>query len=88
MPTTCPHRFAATWARALLRLRCQASPNRSTTILTQVERRLIETALRQARRNKSRAADLLGISRPRLYRRIKELSLPDEPEPTDESDKC
>jgi len=52
-------------------------------ILTQVERRLIETALRQARRNKSRAADLLGISRPRLYRRIKELSLPDEPEPTD-----
>jgi DNA-binding NtrC family response regulator len=54
-------------------------------ILTQVERRLIETALRQARRNKSRAADLLGISRPRLYRRIKELNLPDEPEPTDES---
>jgi DNA-binding NtrC family response regulator len=55
-------------------------------ILTQVERRLIETALRQARRNKSRAADLLGISRPRLYRRIKELNLPDEPEPTDESE--
>jgi DNA-binding NtrC family response regulator len=55
-------------------------------ILTQVERRLIETALRQVRRNKSRAADLLGISRPRLYRRIKELNLPDEPESTDESD--
>ncbi len=54
-------------------------------ILTQVERRLIETALRQARRNKSRAADLLGISRPRLYRRIKELNLPDEPESTEES---
>jgi len=55
-------------------------------ILIQVERRLIETALRHARRNKSKAADLLGISRPRLYRRIKELNLPDEPEPTDESD--
>lgn len=54
-------------------------------ILTQVERRMIETALRQARRNKSRAADLLGISRPRLYRRIKELGLPDEPEAADES---
>jgi DNA-binding NtrC family response regulator len=55
-------------------------------ILTQVERRLIETALRQARSNKSRAADFLGISRPRLYRRIKELSLPDEQEPGDELD--
>ena len=56
------------------------------TILVHVERRMIETALRQARRNKSRAADILGISRPRLYRRIKELGLPDEPEPVDESD--
>lgn len=46
-------------------------------LLTEVERRSIETALRQARSNKSRAADLLGISRPRLYRRIKELNLPD-----------
>jgi DNA-binding NtrC family response regulator len=55
-------------------------------ILTQVERRSIETALRQARRNKSRAADLLGISRPRLYRRIKELNLPDEPEAADASE--
>jgi DNA-binding NtrC family response regulator len=55
-------------------------------ILTQVERRLIETALRQARRNKSRAADILGISRPRLYRRIKELNLPDEPELAEEPD--
>ena len=53
-------------------------------ILVQVERRLIETALRQTRSNKSRAADVLGISRPRLYRRIKELCLPDEPEPSDE----
>jgi DNA-binding NtrC family response regulator len=51
-------------------------------LLTEVERRLIETALRQARSNKSRAAELLGISRPRLYRRIKELNLPDD-EPAD-----
>ncbi len=46
-------------------------------LLTEVERRLIENALNRARFNKSRAADLLGISRPRLYRRIKELSIAD-----------
>jgi DNA-binding NtrC family response regulator len=52
--------------------------------LTQVERRLIEQTLARVRQNKSRAAEILGISRPRLYRRIKELGLPDEPEPTDD----
>jgi DNA-binding NtrC family response regulator len=53
-------------------------------LLTQVERRLIEHAMQRAGQNKSRAAELLGISRPRLYRRIKELNLPDEPEPGEE----
>ena len=46
-------------------------------ILTKVERRLIEDALNRSRLNKSRAADLLGISRPRLYRRIKDLNIAD-----------
>lgn len=49
-------------------------------LLTMVERHLIEGAMNRARQNKSRAADLLGISRPRLYRRIKELGMPDLPE--------
>ena len=54
-------------------------------LLTRLERRLIEQALQRARHNKSRAADLLAISRPRLYRRIKELSIPDVPEAPDET---
>jgi DNA-binding NtrC family response regulator len=53
-------------------------------LMTEIERRLIETALRQARGNKSRAAEILGISRPRLYRRMKELTLADEPAPASE----
>ena len=53
-------------------------------LLTQVERRLIEQAMARAGQNKSKAAELLDISRPRLYRRIKELNLPDEPESADE----
>jgi DNA-binding NtrC family response regulator len=60
------------------------APTSLDETLTDVERRLIEQTLVRARQNKSRAAELLGISRPRLYRRIKELGLPDEPEPVDE----
>lgn len=45
--------------------------------LTSIERRWIEAALRKAKFNKSRAADMLGISRPKLYHRIKELGLPE-----------
>jgi transcriptional regulator with GAF, ATPase, and Fis domain len=52
--------------------------------LNGLERRLIEQALARARQNKSRAAELLEISRPRLYRRIKELNIPDVPEPSDD----
>jgi DNA-binding NtrC family response regulator len=43
--------------------------------LTQVEAELIERALRQSKQNKSQAARLLGITRPRLYRRMVQLGL-------------
>lgn len=55
-------------------------------ILEQVERRLIEQALARARHNKSKAAELLAISRPRLYRRITELRIPEAPEPDPNGD--
>jgi DNA-binding NtrC family response regulator len=49
-------------------------------ILEQVERRLMALALRQARGNKSRAAELLSIWRARLVRRAEALGIPSEPE--------
>jgi transcriptional regulator with PAS, ATPase and Fis domain len=44
-------------------------------LLEQVERRLIQIALATAKGNKSRAAEILGIWRPRLLRRIEALKL-------------
>jgi transcriptional regulator with PAS, ATPase and Fis domain len=43
--------------------------------LRSIERELIERALRQAKGNKSRAAKLLGTTRPRLYRRMVQVGL-------------
>jgi transcriptional regulator of acetoin/glycerol metabolism len=45
------------------------------SILEQVERRLIEVALRRARGNKSRAAEILSVWRPRLLRRMEALGI-------------
>jgi DNA-binding NtrC family response regulator len=44
-------------------------------LLEEVERRLIQTALAAAKGNKSRAADLLSIWRPRLLRRMEALGI-------------
>jgi DNA-binding NtrC family response regulator len=49
--------------------------------LARVEKELIARALRRAKGNKSKAARLLGLTRPRLYRRLVQLGLepPDGP---------
>jgi DNA-binding NtrC family response regulator len=46
-------------------------------VLEEAERRLIQGALRRAQGNKSRAAELLAISRPRLLRRMEVLGIRD-----------
>lgn len=43
--------------------------------LSHVERELIRRALTRAKGNKARAARLLGLTRPRLYRRMVQLGL-------------
>jgi len=45
------------------------------SLLQEVERRLIALALKQARGNKTRAAEILGIWRPRLIRRMQALGI-------------
>jgi len=46
--------------------------------LAQVEEELIRRAMAQAKGNKAKAARLLGVSRPRLYRRLLQLGLESE----------
>jgi transcriptional regulator of acetoin/glycerol metabolism len=48
-------------------------------LLEQAERRLIELALRMAQGNKSRAAEILSVWRPRLLRRMKTLGIDGSP---------
>ena len=52
--------------------------------LAGIERELIERALKQARGNKTRAAELLGVNRARLLRRLAQLGL-GPPVPEDEA---
>jgi DNA-binding NtrC family response regulator len=48
-------------------------------LLEEAERRLIEVALQRARGNKSRAAELLAVWRPRLFRRMEALGIKENP---------
>ncbi len=49
--------------------------------LARVELELIRRALARAKGNKTKAAKLLGMTRPRLYRRLEQLGLLDETKP-------
>ncbi len=71
------------YVRQAVRLAAQPGPRPERTfpydqLVEQVERQLIRMALRRARGNKSRAAEALAISRPRLLRRMQELKIEDE----------
>ncbi len=65
----------------------RAQPLPLDALLEEAERRLMELAIRRAGGNKKRAADLLSIPRPRIWRRLKALGmLEDETGEAGESD--
>lgn len=47
------------------------------TKMAEVERRVIEAALRETRGNRRKAAEMLGIGERTLYRKIREYKLPE-----------
>jgi DNA-binding NtrC family response regulator len=49
--------------------------------LRELEQRYIQEVLRQTAGNKSRAAELLGLDRKTLYRKLREVEEEDEPAP-------
>ncbi len=78
-PADLPQRiFLAAAARRMPRREPQ--PIDLETFLAQIERELIERALRLANGNKTKAARLLNLTRPRLYRRMVQLGFEVEAE--------
>ena len=47
--------------------------------LAEIEKELLRRALQRAKGNKTRAARLVGLTRPRFYRRLVQLGLEDGP---------
>jgi hypothetical protein len=69
-----PQRLSQASAAARRPLRTD-QPIVLAALLSEIERELIQRALAHAKGNKARAARLLGLTRPRLYRRMVELGL-------------
>jgi DNA-binding NtrC family response regulator len=67
-------------AEAAARPRRQEEPIVLDEFVARIERELIRRALARAKGNKAKAAKLLGLNRPRLYRRMVQLGLAEEGE--------
>lgn len=72
-----PFRFRAGVGSQAIGPTIRPRPEPLDPLLERVEREQIELALTECRQNKARAADLLGITRPRLYRRMELLGITD-----------
>ena len=83
-PDDLPYRFHAPLAAQAEPPRTQPGELNLDFVLEQTEARLLQIALERTHNNKSKAAELLGINRARLLRRIEQLRIntggPDEPE--------
>lgn len=66
-------------AEASARPRRRDEPIQLAEFLLSVEKEIISRALQRCQGNKSKAARLLGLTRPRLYRRLLQLGLESEP---------
>ena len=77
-----PFRFRAGVGAQSVGPSIRPRPEPLDPLLERIEREQIELALAESRQNKARAAELLGITRPRLYRRMEVLGIVDlEPKP-------
>lgn len=77
-PADLPYRFSTALAAQELPPPPEPPPLFLDPLLTKVETQLIGLALRRSRNNKSKAAELLGINRARLLRRIEQLQIGSE----------
>jgi DNA-binding NtrC family response regulator len=77
-PADLPFRFRTALESQDLPPPAEPPPLRLDECLTNVEKRMIVLALERSRNNRSKAAEMLGIHRARLLRRIEQLGLGEE----------